>query len=102
MGEFDDPLRLLAQKLGAGISDVRSKLIDEGWFGRSGAEPMRDIPEQGQPAFGTDAWVDWANAVTREASEGNTLESFERQWAVREPGSEPERAGPKPDLGMDR
>lgn len=102
MGEFDDPLRFLAQKLGAGISDARSKLIDEGWFGRSGPERMRDFPEQGMPELGSDAWVEWANAVTHEASEGSTLESFERQWAVREPGSEPEHAAPGPDHGMDR
>lgn len=81
MGEFNDPLRFLAQKLGEGISDARSKLIDEGWFGRT--EP-RDIPAQGMPEFGTADWVDWANDVTREGAETPTLDEFEKQWAVRE------------------
>lgn len=102
MGEFGDPLRLLAQKLGDGIGDVRDKLVFEGWFGRSSAEPARDAPTQAQPAFGSDAPGHRSGLAGQTPGEGITLESFERQWAVREPWNDPERAAPVPELGMDR
>ncbi len=63
------------------VADIRSKLIDEGWFGRrSPAAPSGlgwEKPEADAPA----------------------LSSFEEQWAAREPG---EPSAPTPDHGIDR
>lgn len=140
MGERGNWADGLLRGIGDAISDARSKLIDEGWFGGReaapgsvsslgwttegaepargfdmprqsfedawaprGREPMRDIPHQGEPAFGTDAWIDWANAVTRDAESGvlPMRPSFEEQWAVRAPGGI-EHTDPAPNHDIDR
>lgn len=32
------------QAFGAAIADIRTKLVDEAWFGRTGAEPPSPVP----------------------------------------------------------
>lgn len=63
------------------IADIRSKLIDEGWFGRR--SPATPTSLGWEKPGGTDAPVS----------------SFEEQWAAREPG-QPSPAAP--DHGIDR
>lgn len=66
------------------VADVRAKLIDEGWFGRRTPDANRAAHDLG-----------WGQGASP------TLDDFEKQWAVREPG-DGERTAPVPDHGMDR
>lgn len=80
--ENSSPLDRLLAGFGRAVEDVRSKLIEEGWFGRRTANPsaaqrlgwerdaLSDVPDE--------FFVDRASLVRRP--------SFEEAWRTREPG----------------
>lgn len=73
------------------IADVRGKLIDEGWFGRSPDPSGHDIGGNR---------VDGASGDTTTPTFG-LKPSFEESWKPRPPGET--REGPEPNgHGMDR
>lgn len=83
MGERD-----LWNVLGDAIADVRSKLIDEGWFGRRGVTDARS------------ASTAWDSPTVHDAVGLPAGATFEEAWAVREPAAgEPGRAH---ETGIDR
>lgn len=75
--------------MGDAVADIRSKLIDEGWFGRRVGE---------RPGGGlADGWNGPSiHNTPRDLPRGP---SFEEAWAVREPAEQP---GHERDVGMDR
>lgn len=81
--------RGLWEALGDAVADIRSKLIDEGWFGRRAGER----PGGGQ-GLGWDGPS--IHDTPRDLPRGP---SFEEAWAVREPAASPE-SGLEP--GIDR
>lgn len=74
---------------GDALADIRSKLIDEGWFGRRG------------PSTGQNLAQDWGGPSIHDTpSDLPRGPSFEEAWAVREPAShEMDRAQ---EIGIDR
>lgn len=83
-GIFD----FLFGEMRSAVQDVRSKLIDEGWFGRRAAPPSQlDAPSLG-----------WHREPTG-TSAGPPRQSFEEAWAPRERGDTPDVGEPAgPDL----
>lgn len=71
---------------GEAVADVRSKLIDEGWFGRRG------------PTGGTIDRIPNEFFDTERGKAFHNSPSFEEQWAVRDP-AEPH---PTHDMDMER
>ncbi|WP_421729378.1 hypothetical protein [Brevundimonas sp.] len=73
---------------GDAIADIRTKLIDEGWFGRRAASGGQNLAQE---------WGGPSIHDTPGAMAGGS--SFEEAWAVREPTSDGERAQ---EIGIDR
>lgn len=78
-GVFD----FLFGELSHAVQDIRSKLIDEGWFGRRAAPPSQfDANPLG-----------WDRAPERETiwtdRSGSQRQSFEEAWAPRDPSEGP-------------
>ena len=61
------------------IADIRGKLIDEGWFGRSTEPPGHDI---------------WGNRTDGTPADLGQQPSFEEAWKPRSPSEA--REGPEP------
>ena len=74
-----------AEEFGKAITDIRSKLVDEGFWGRKVPEP------QGRNGLGGSAADDQANLLDK-LFHSNT-ELF---------ADEPEKRGPEQDRGIDR
>ena len=73
------------------IADMRGKLIDEGWFGRSAAEPG-----------GVDLGWNKPTVHDRPGSIGPGRSSFEEQWAVRPPAERGHEPREPQGLDLDR
>ncbi|MDO8381021.1 hypothetical protein [Phenylobacterium sp.] len=75
------------------VQDIRSKLVDEGWFGRRSAPPG-----------GMDLARDWSGPSVHETpGRLPSSPSFEEQWAPCERGDPaPDPGAPSHDIGVDR
>jgi hypothetical protein len=83
--------RNLGQAVGDAVADIRSKLIDEGWFGRRG--PSAAVTPSGWPPLEPEPHHPRLNHEL-----GDFL-SFDEAWATREPADgRPER---DKELGLD-
>lgn len=83
--------RDVAKGIGDAVADVRSKLIDEGWFGRRG-------PSASSPS--ADLGWELDAPKPRTMDDLRALQSFEDAWATREPPID--KLDPDYDLGIDR
>lgn len=75
-------LEFLRAGLGDAVSDIRSKLIEEGWFGR----------RSGAPSGGASLASDWTGPTVHGAALP-PRQSFEEAWAPRKADQEPSPPG---------
>lgn len=81
-------LEILFGEMRSAVQDIRSKLIDEGWFGRrAGASPQQNLAR------------DWGGpSIHDQPGLSISRPPFEEQWAARAPGEARDAAEPG---GMD-
>ena len=104
---YEKAFGAVADEVGAAISDVRTKLIDEAWFGRMGVKPP--APEQtpaSDPAADRDRLIDFGHFGSGDVSPiGRNPDAENYRWIdppTPKQAPAPPEPSPEQDHGIDR